>query len=471
MAPFVKRMFLPLVIGLVLLALYLFLFYGRSSGPQDIRAAVPVEKFTLSNGLKVVVMPNNRTEAVSHLLVVKAGAADDPYGKTGLAHYLEHLLFTGSKNYPEGVHDETIQRVGGEQNAYTTKDYTLYHATVAAKQLPTVMAMEADRFQNLLFSPDKVAREVKVITEERNQRIDNSPQAQFEEQLTALTFLNHPYHHPTIGWLEDMQTLTGEDAKAFFNMYYRSSNMVLVVAGNVKTSDVRRYAQRYYGDLPAGAAPKREWPHEPPLRLTRHATMTNANVHEPRLVRQYTAPSLGDGMVANALPLSIYAHYLGGGQSSILYQQLVREEHVASDIDVSYDPFAIGPELFSIRATPAVGVTLEQLEAALDRVLTMTLSQAPQDAAFTRSKTQLKAEVVFAQDGVFPLANLIAALYARGMDEQFFYDWTTTIEKITPEQARAAAAATLAPNRRVTGYMLPLPAADAIIKTEVPDAP
>lgn len=464
MSHYLKRMFVPLVVALILLALYLYLFHDNMNRPHNIREAVPVEHFTLSNGLKVVVMPSDRTSAVAHLLVVKAGAADDPYGKTGLAHYLEHLMFTGSQNYPEGVYDSTIQRLGGEQNAYTTKDYTLYHALVAREHLPTVMAMEADRLQNLTMEPSKVTRELKVITEERNQRIENNPAAQFMEQLTALTFLNHPYHHPTIGWAEDMATLTGDDARNFFNTQYRASNMILVVAGDVTTAEVRRYAQRYYGSLPAGTAPERIWPKEPPLRLTRRATMTDANVHEPRIVRQYAAPSLGDGVTANALPLSVFAQYLGGSDSSILYQKLVREEHLATSIDASYDVFAIGPELFQISATPAPGTTPEQLEAGLDRVLQTILATAPEAAAFTRAKTQLKAEAIFAQDGLFPLANLIASLYARGQDEQVFYDWSTHIEEITPEQAQAAANAVIVPKRAVTGYLLPAPA-------EAPNAP
>ncbi len=455
-----KRMAVPAAMVLVLGGA-VFWAYTRLSAPTDIRAAVPVEQFTLANGLTVVVMPNDRIPLVTHLLLVKAGAADDPYGKTGLAHYLEHLMFTGSQNYPEGMYDQTIARVGGEQNAYTNKDYTLYYATVAKEHLPTVMAMEADRLQHLLFDPAKVARELSVITEERNQRTENSAPAQLAEQLTALTFLNHPYHHPTIGWAEDIASLTGDDAKAFFTQYYRASNMVLLVAGDVSVSQVRRYAQRYYGSLAAGAAPKRDWPKEPPLRLTRHATMEDAKVHEPRLLRYYTAPSIRDGATVHALPLTLLAQYLGGSESSVLYQRLVRTEQVASQIDVSYDPFAIGPELFQISAVPAPNVTLEQLEAALDKALADIVAQLPPSDAFARAKTQVKAEAIFARDGLSSVAHLVASLYARGMDEQLFYTWAEKIDAVTPQQVQAAAAAVLAPSRRVTGYLLPAAKAEA----------
>ena len=465
---YLKRLFLPLILILVLVATYLYWKEDHPTRPQSIREAVPVEHFTLSNGLEVVVMPNHRTNAVVHMLIVKAGAADDPYGKTGIAHYLEHLMFSGSTNYPEGTYDSTIQKLGGEQNAYTTKDYTAYHVMVAREHLPTIMAMESDRLQNLLFEPTKVTRELKVITEERNQRIENSPVAQFMEQLDALTYLNHPYHHPTIGWAEDMAVLTGEDARSFFNYYYRASNLVLVVSGDVTTADIRKDAQRYYGSLPAGSAPVRNWPKDPPFRMTRHATMTDANVHEPRIVRQYLAPSLGDGVTTNALPLALFAQYLGGGDSSLLYQRLVREQHLASNVDVSYDVFAIGPELFQISAIPAPGTTPEQLEKALDTVLKEALSKPPELAAFTRAKTQSKAEAIFAQDGLFPLTNLIASLYARGLDEQTFYNWQTTIETITPEQSLAAAMATLQSTKAVTGYLLPAPAPSPVIVPQEP---
>ncbi len=471
MKTILKRLFVPVITGLVLLALYLALFYEQPRKQKDIREAVPVEHFTLSNGLTVVVMPNDRIPAVTHLLLVKAGAADDPYGKTGLAHYLEHLMFTGSKNYPEGVHDQAITRMGGEQNAYTTKDYTVYYATIAKQHLSEVMAMEADRLQNLLFDPVKVEREVKVISEERAQRIDNRAVAQLVEQLTAISFLNHPYHHPTIGWAEDMATLNGDDAKQFFNTYYRASNMVLLVAGDVTVADVRKSAQRYYGSLPAGAAPKRVWAKEPPIRLVRKAWMEDAKARESRLVRQYVAPSVGDGVSAQSLPLALYAQYLGGGESSKLYRRLVREEKLATTIDVSYDPFSIGPELFQIAAVPAPGVTLEKLEAGLDAVVNETLTEVPDEAAFLRAKTQLKAEVIFAQDGLSSLAKLIVSLYGLGMDEQYFYDWPENIEKVTPEQMRGAANAVLAPNRKVTGYLTPPVVEPTTKATEAPNAP
>jgi zinc protease len=468
-----RKFFIPLMMALIVAAAVVYWFHGRAPHGRDLREAVPVEHFTLSNGLTVVVMPNARIPAVTHLLVVKSGAADDPEGKSGLAHYVEHLMFTGTKDYPEGVYDRAIARVGGTQNAYTTEDYTLYFATVAREHLPTVMAMEADRFQHLAFDAAHAARELKVITEERNMRVDNSASAQLSEQLNAITFLNHPYRQPTIGWAEDMATLTADDARQFFANHYRASNMVLVVAGDVTVRDVRRYAQRYYGGMPGGESAPRAWPKEPPVRLMRHAQMEDAKAREPLLIRQYIAPSMHDGDSIKAMPLAVFAQYLGGGESSLLYEQLVRQQKLASAVTADYDPLAVGPALFRITATPVEGVTLPQLEEGLDRALASTLAAAPDNAAVTRAKTLLKAEVIFAQDGLTPLAHLMAELYAIGLDEQYFYSWSNAIDHVTAAEMQAAAQAVLVPAKRITGYLTPLtaPQPAAVLTTEAPHAP
>lgn len=450
-----KRYFIPLMVLLALLAVGVYFWAGHHGAIKDVREAVPVEKFTLSNGLQVVVMPNDRIPLVSHLLIVKAGGADDLQGKSGLAHYLEHLMFTGTKNFPEGTYDRSVARVGGSQNASTGSDYTMYYATVPKEHLAMVMTMEADRLTAIEITPEHAARELKVITEERNMRVDTNPASQWREQLDAITFLNHPYHNPVIGWAEDMATFTAADARAFFDTYYRASNMILVVAGDVDARDVRRMAQRYYGALPAGGKPERAWAKEPPVRMARRGEMRDARVNEPRLMRQYVAPSVKDGASANALPLSVFAQYLGGGDASALYTALVREQKIATNVSVFYDPMTIGPAMFRISATPAAGFTLPQLEDALDREIARVLAGPLDVAAVSRAKTLLLAEVIYARDGMQQMANVMAELYATGLDEQYFYEWSEHIKAITPEVAHAAAVALITPRAAVTGYLLP----------------
>jgi zinc protease len=449
-----RKFFIPLTLALIAVAAVFYFFEGRNLASRSLRDAVPVEHFSLRNGLQVVVMRNNRIPAVTHMLYVKAGGADDPYGKSGLAHYLEHLMFSGTAAFPEGTYERAVQKFGGMQNAMTTRDFTLYYASVPKAQLSQVMAMESDRLSNINVNV-AAARELKVITEERNMRVENNSDALLAEQLDAITLLNHPYRQPIIGWAEDMASFTGEDAAAFFAKNYAPSNMVLLVAGDVEVSQVRKLAQQYYGNLPARAAPDRVWPKEPPSRLMRQATMMHPNVQTPRLLRQYVAPSVQHGNAGEAMPLWLMAQYLGGSKTSILYQSLVVQQKLASSVDIDFDPLYRGPAMLRIQAVAAPGVELAQLEQALDRVLMNTLKELPPQTDVARAKTQVEAAMIFAQDGLTPLAQLIGKLVMLDLDENYFYGWQEQIRSITPEQMLAAAQHTLVPSRQVTGYLLP----------------
>lgn len=453
---FLTRFFVPLLLALASIAIAIYMLRPGAPVKRDIRETMPVLHHTLSNGLTVVVMPNPRSPAVTHLLIVKAGAADDPQGKTGLAHYLEHLMFTGTPTHPEGAYDQAVARHGGVQNAYTTRDFTAYFATIAPPYLEEIMQLEADRLQQLAFDPQKAAREQKVITEERYQRVDSSAAAQLSEQLSALTFFNHPYRQPTIGWLPDMEGLNVADARAFYLQHYLAGNMVLVVAGDVKPTDVFALAQQYYGGLPGTQPAARNWPREPEITLAREATLRDVKAHEPLLLRRYVMPSITQAPQDKTIALALLAQWLGGGQTSLLYQRLVRQQRIALDVEAEYDGFAIGPALFSIALTPAPGKTPQECEAALDAALADAGVHLIDEAALTRARTLLQAEMLFAQDGVANLAHLIGHLYALGLDEQYFYHWAEAVAAVTPAQLQQATAL-LDPHRAVTGILLPAP--------------
>ena len=450
-----RRFFIPLTLLLVAVAVGLYFWLGTPHAPRSMRDAVPVEHYTLRNGLTLLVMPNTRIPAVTHLLLVKAGGADDAYGKGGVAHYIEHLMFSGTEAHPTGDYERAVLRVGGQQNAFTTRDYTGYYATVPKDALETVMRLEVDRFLNMRFTPEQAKRELKVILEERGTRVENNPSALLAEQLDAITFLNHPYGQPLIGWQEDMEGLTGADAQRFFDRYYKPSNMILLIAGDVEPRRVRAMAQQHFGVLTAGQTPPRAWPKEPPLRLTRHAEMRDPKVQTPRLLRQYVAPSLKDGETEHAIPLMVMAQYLGGGQTSFLYQRLVREQKLAIGVSTHYDPFSIGPAVLRIHVVPREGVRRAVLERALDAAMEEALGHLPADTEVARAKTQLKASAVFAQDGLEPMAQLIGELYMLGLDEQAFYGWQDDVDAVTPMAMLEAAQFALAPPRRVTGWLLP----------------
>lgn len=452
-----KKFFIPLLVVLLgaVAAVYFYSAAPSLSG-YDIKQAVPVERFKLRNGLTVVVMPNARIPAVVHALFVRVGAADDMQGRTGLAHFLEHLLFTGTKNYPEGEYERTIVSLGGEQNAYTTRDYTTYYVTVAKEHLARVMAMEADRLEHLTLDKARAKREVSVIEEERKWRVDNRLGALLSEEMDAVQLLNHPYRHPMIGWPEEIAALTAEDARQFMAKHYRPSNMVLVVAGDVTLAQVKKLAQQYYAPLRAGTAPKRHWPKEVlPSRTERRVILRDVRVEQPRLVKSYLAPSINFGSKEHTMPLALYAQYLGGGTTSLLYNELVRHQKLATDVSAAYADLYEGPSSITIVAEPAQGVTLDQLEAALDRVVKRSLEQLPEARDVKRAKSLLRAQTIYAQDGLAPLAHLMGRLYILGLDEGYFYHWADTLGKVSEAQMVDAAKTVMLPSRATVGWLVP----------------
>jgi zinc protease len=451
----IKKFFIPLLVLLTGAVAAVYFYAGNSdSGGYDIKQAVPVETFRLRNGLTVVVMPNARIPAVVHALFVRAGGADDPYGKSGLAHFVEHLLFTGTKDHPEGEYDRAIARLGGQHNAYTTQDYTAFYVAIAREYLANVMALESDRLQHLVLDEARATREVGVIEEERKWRVDNRLPALLAEQMNAVLLLNHPYRQPLIGWAEDIARFRVEDAKHFLARHYRPSNMVLVVAGDVTVEDVRKLAQQYYAPLRAGVAPTRHWPAEPmQVRAERRVTLRDARAEQTRLVVSYLAPSTGFGDPQAGLPLALFVHYLGGSDTGFLYRRLVEEQKLASLVTADYDTLAVGPGVVTVAMVPAEGVTVDTLERAYQTALAEALQAPPPAAAITRTKTLLKAGAIFAQDGLEPLAHLMGQLYMLGLDEGYFYHWPDKVEQITAEAMMAAARATLRPPNSVVGVL------------------
>lgn len=452
-----KKFFIPLLVVLLgaVAAVYWYTA-AQSTQEYDIKQAVPVEHFRLRNGLNVVVMPNDRIPAVVHALFVRVGAADDVYGKSGLAHFLEHLMFTGTKNFPEGEYDRIIASLGGEHNAYTTRDYTTYYATIAKEHLGLIMSMEADRLEHLTLDKARAEREVSVIQEERKWRVDNQLGALLNEEMDAVQLLNHPYRQPMIGWPEEISKLTNEDAKAFLAKHYRPSNMVLVVAGDVSVPEVKKLAQQYYAPLRAGIVPTRHWPKELlPSRTERRVILRDARVEQPRLIKSYLAPSVKFGAKDQALALELFAQYLGGGSTSVLYNELVRNRQLATSATAGYGDLYEGPSSLTIAIQPAAGVSMDRLEEALDDVLARVLAGAPDAAAMKRAKALLKADTIYAQDGLAPLAHLMGQLYILGLDETYFYHWGDRVGAVSEVQMMEAAKATIVPTRSTTGLLLP----------------
>lgn len=453
----IKRFFIPILVLLVVVACGLaYWLHDGSRAKKSPKDLIPVIRTTLTNGFEIIVVPTSRVPAVTHMLWVKAGGADDPAAIPGLAHFLEHMMFTGTPAYPQGAYDATITKLGGEHNAFTSYDATAYYATVPKEHLETVMSLEADRLMNLDFSDSKAAREASVIAEERRMRVDNQPASQLREQLRAVQYLVHPYRQPLIGWPGTIATFKAADARKFRDTYYRASNMVLVVVGDVDPAQVHKLAANHYGKMPTMPVPSRAWPAEPELVTERSVRLRDARVQQPRLIANYTVASLGTtGATKTAFTLDVLGEYLGAARTGLLYRALVRDQKIATEIGVDADGWSKGPGTLSITMALADGITLEQAQKALDTVLTQVASGTPSRERLAQAQTTLAAGALYAQDGLMSLANVMGNLASLGLKEDVFYEWQESIHAVTAPEVGALAETIFTRSPKVIGYLEP----------------
>lgn len=435
---------------LFLISVFCLLISGSAAAD-----APPIENFTLENGLEVIVIPNHRVPAVNHTLWYKIGAADDPPGKSGLAHYHEHTMFLGTKKYKNGEYSSIIARNGGDQNAFTGYDATAYFINISKENLPLAMEMEADRMGELTATDGDMEKEKQVIIEERRMRIDNNPDALLAEQVNATLFRHHPYHLPVIGWQHEMEGLTKQDVLDFHKKYYHPNNAVLIVSGDVTAAEVKPLAEKYYGNLPEAGIPARRWNEEPPQRAERRITMRHSQVTQPELTLTYAASSLGYGKKEQALPLFILAQVLGGGKTSRLYRALVTEQKLAAAVNVDYNGFSRGPSEFSIELVPEQGIDPAKLEKAIDRELEKFLEKGLEGDELARAKTLLKAEIIFARDGLSGIAHIMGWVRMIGLDSGYFSRFPKLVEEISAQVVLYAARDTLKREQCVISLLLP----------------
>ena len=343
---------------------------------SHVQPAAKVAHFTLANGLDVIVIPDHRAPVVTHMVWYRNGAADDPPGKSGIAHFLEHLMFKGTKKHPKGEFSEFVSEVGGQENAFTGNDFTAYFQQIAKQHLKACMAFEADRMTGLTLTDDIVAPERDVVLEERRMHCDTDPGAQLSEAVQATLFTHHPYGIPVIGWGHEIEGLRREDALAYYKRFYTPENAILVVAGDVEPEEARALAEETYGKIkPRGAKPERVRPMEPPTVASRLVTVADDKVEQPGWQRHYLAPSARTAKEGEAEALEVLGHLLGGGQTSVLYRTLVMEEKLAVSAWAYYHGTALDQSRFIVNMTPAPGVTLEALDKAFDRALAKFLDE------------------------------------------------------------------------------------------------
>lgn len=410
--------------------------------------------FMLENGLQVVLVEDHRAPIVHHMVWYKVGAADEQPGKTGVAHYLEHLMFKGTPNVPAGEFSRRVARVGGRDNAFTSYDYTGYFQTVARDRLEMVMRMEAERMASLQPKPGDAVPELQVVLQERLSRIENSPSALFGEQFDAVQYLSHAYGRPVIGWPQEVARLTLEDAMDFYRAYYAPNNAILIVAGDVSPSELRGLAEKHYGLVPMRPVPARIRPQEPPQLAARRISMADERVSQPSLRRTYLAPSRTSDAKQHAIPLTVLAEILSG-PTGRLYAALVQGDGPAVSASAWYSSVSLDPTTFGFGASPKTGRKLEEVEAGLDRVIAALLKDGVTEKELREAKIVLRAEAVYARDSLTGAAQIFGQALTSGLSVDDVENWPRLVEAVTAEQVLEAAKYVFDLRKSVTGYLLP----------------
>lgn len=436
-----------------------------SSPPAS--AGPAVTTFTLDNGMEAVVIQDRRAPVVTHMVWYRVGSADEPRGDSGIAHFLEHLMFKGTDEIPPGRFSKIIAENGGQDNAFTSYDYTAYFQRIARDRLEMVMRMEADRMVDLRLSQEDVDTERDVVLEERSSRTDNNPQSLFYEQFNAALYLNHPYGTPVIGWRSEIEQLTREDALAHYKRYYAPDNAILVVAGDVTPDEVRSLAETHYGPLKPSGAPADPRPQEPPQLAERRIAMADAKVRQPFVTRAYLAPSYTTGGHGEAPALTVLGEILGGGAAGRLHRELVSSDApTALDAGAYYRGSSRDVGSFTVYGVPRPEATLAQVEAEIDAVLARMAAEGPTEEELRRAKMVLVSSRIYRQDSQAGMARLYGSALAVGLTVDDVRRWPETIEAVTPDQVRAAAAG-LRREASVTGMLTaPAPDADGDAQTE-----
>lgn len=433
--------------------LFLALFFGCS---YALAKEISIEEFTLSNGMRVIVLPNQKVPAVVHMVWYHTGGLQDPPAKAGLAHFLEHLLFKGTPRFSEGKLSKIVAEYGGNYNAFTSHDYTAYFEIIGNKQLPLMMELEADRMQHLRFNDEIVKKERNIVMEERRLRVDNDPVSLLNEQMRAALFLNHFYGRPVIGWQHEIAQFTLKDAKEFYRKSYHPANATLIVAGAVTGKEVKELAEKYYGAIPAGPLPLFPLWQEPSQVAERKLTLSHVNVKTPLWQRYYVLFLQPQKKSLHEVTASLMlAHLLGGSEMSRLYQELVVRQQLASEISVEVDPFVKGPALLTLSAVPRENISLAQLETAIETSLKQFIVQPISEKEIARVRMLLKAETIFTQDSFKSLAFLCGHLVAAGFAPDYLNQWEQLMAKISEKELKALAQEWLVPTHSVTGWLVP----------------
>ncbi len=443
-----------------LLAFLLVLFsFGSGAAQAAAGSASRVWEGELGNGMRVLVKPDTRAPVVVCMVWYKVGSMDETSGTTGVAHVLEHMLFKGTKAVPAGEFSRIISEAGGRDNAFTSRDYTGYFQTLHKSQLGLAMKLEADRMVNALIAPEEFAKEIRVVMEERRWRTDDRPRALVYEQLSAAALKAHPYRNPIIGWMDDLENMTVEDARSFYRSWYSPNNATLVIVGDVTPDEVMKLARRHFGPLAKKTLPPRRITDEPrqlgPQQLT-----VRAPAELPYVLMAFRAPALRDPENDwEPYALEMLAGVLDGNEAARLNRTLVREERIASSAGASYDGVNRGPGMFFLSGTPTPGKTAQALEEALRREVAKLIAEGVAEEELQRVKSQVVASHVYERDSMFYQARQIGSLEMAGLSHKVIDLFVEKLKTVTADQVVAVAKKYLVDDELTVAYLDPQPLA------------
>lgn len=439
----------------IFLAMAAIVMLATGPGAQD-QSAAEATHFTLENGLELVVIPDRRAPVVTHMIWYRVGAADDPAGQSGVAHFLEHLMFKGTDKYPAGALDRMVSELGGDTNAFTNADVTAYFQTIPPDALDEMMDIEADRMRNLVLPPDVIDAERDVVLDERRQRIEARPQSILAEEMNATIFQNHPYRIPVIGWEHEIADLSREDALDFYDRYYAPNNALVVVAGDVEPKAVRDLAEETYGQVAGGPdLPERRRPAEPPQDTSRTVTYADDRVTLPSFSRNWVVPSYRTAPAGEAEALDLLSAVLSDGIRSRLYQKLVVETGMAASAGASYSGSSYDYGTFALFGTPRPGTGLEALEQAIYAEIDDIIANGITEAELERVKRRYIRSTIFARDDQGNMAQTYGVWLTTGRTIEDVAAWPDRIGAVTAQDVQAVAEKYLRPEIAVTGYLLP----------------
>lgn len=410
-----------------------------------------VYETTLPNGLKVILLENHRAPLVTFQVWYRVGSRNESWGKTGLSHVLEHMMFKGTKKVGAEELSRIIQENGGNLNAFTSDDFTAYFENISADRVEVPIRLEADRMRNLVLRQKDFVTERMVVIEERMLRTEDDPQSFLLEQTDASAFQTSPYHWPVIGWIQDLGRLTLDDLKDYYRTYYSPGNAFLVVVGDFKKEDVLRKIEKFFGAAPKGKTPTQKRNVDPPQTGERRV-FAKRDARLPAIVMGYHVPNLRG---PDSYVLEVIAAVLSEGKSSRFYRNLVLGKELVIEADAENPLLSYDPNLFYVSATLLPGKETGEVEVALDEEMIRLQTEPVSAEELERAKNQIEASFVYSQDSLF-YQGMLLAQHEIVSGWKAIDDYMPSIRRVTPEDIQRAARTYLTSGNRTVGILVPL---------------